>query len=149
MEKIVVKSTKKKYLIIDQFDNELGVIEIDPTDTNIAKRAVVAKDNILAYINEASKIADTENTDDAIDKITEIDKKIKTEINNLFNYDVAAVVFGETHCLSTSNGVTFVENFLEAITPVIEREFNKEQKASNDRISKYTQRYKNDRRSSK
>ena len=141
MERISVKSTKKQYLVVDQYDNELGVIEIDPTDSNIAKRGEFAKQNILAYIDEATKIAGTEDKDSAIDKISEIDEKIKQEINVLFNYDVSSVVFGATHCLSTSNGVTFVENFLEAVTPIIEKEFEKEAQASSSRVSKYTERY--------
>ena len=141
MERISVKSTKKQYLVVDQYDNELGVVEIDLTDTNIAKRADTAKENILAYIDEAATIADEEDKDTAIDKISEIDEKIKQEINILFNYDVSSVVFGATHCLSTSNGVTFVENFLEAVTPIIEEEFDKEAKAASARISKYTERY--------
>lgn len=141
MERITVKNTKKQYMVVDQFNNELGVIEIDPTDSNMAKRAETAKQNILGYIDEASKIADAEMKDAAIDKITDIDNKIKEEINTLFNYDVSSVVFGVTHCLSTSNGVTFVENFLEAIAPIIEKEFEAEQQASSKRVSKYTERY--------
>ncbi len=141
MERIQIKSTKKQYLIVDQYGNELGVIVIDPSDTNMAKRAEAAKDNILAYINEASQIADDKNEESIIDRIAENDKKIKEEINTIFNYDVSSVIFGDTHCLSTSNGVTFVENFLDAVTPVIEQEFEKEFQAASSRISRYTERY--------
>ncbi len=141
MERIQIKNTKKQYLIVDQYGNELGVIVIDPSDTNMAKRAETAKDNILAYINEASQIADDKNEESIIDRIAENDKKIKEEINTIFNYDVSSVIFGDTHCLSTSNGVTFVENFLDAVTPVIEQEFEKEFQAASSRISRYTERY--------
>lgn len=141
MERIQIKNTKKQYLIVDQYGNELGVIVIAPSDTNMAKRAKAAKDNILAYINEASQIADDKNEESIIDRIAENDKKIKEEINTIFNYDVSSVIFGDTHCLSTSNGVTFVENFLDAVTPVIEQEFEKEFQAASSRISRYTERY--------
>lgn len=141
MERIKVQSTKKQYLVVDQYDNELGVVLIDTSDTNMAKRAIVAKENILAYIDEATHTAGNEDEKDAIEKITEIDRKIKEEVNTLMNYDVSSVVFGATNCLSTSGGVTAVERFLEAITPVIEREFESEYKAASSRISKYTERY--------
>ncbi len=141
MERIKVQSTKKQYQIVDQYDNELGIVLIDTSDTNMAKRAMVAKENILAYINEASQSAGDEDEKTAIDKITEIDSKIKEEVNTLMNYDVSSVVFGATNCLSTSGGVTFVERFLEAITPVIEKEFEQEYKAASSRVSKYTERY--------
>ena len=141
MERIQIQSTRKQYLVVDQYDNELGVIAIDPSDTNIAKRAVTAKDNILAYIDEASQIVDEKNKENVIDELAAIDEKIKEEINTIFNYDVSAIVFGNIHCLSTSNGITFVENFLEAVTPIIEKEFEREFQATSNRISKYTERY--------
>ena len=141
MERIKIQSTRKQYLVVDQYDNELGVIAIDPSDTNIAKRAVTAKDNILAYIDEASQIVDEKNKENVIDELAAIDEKIKEEINTIFNYDVSAIVFGNIHCLSTSNGITFVENFLEAVTPIIEKEFEREFQAASNRISKYTERY--------
>lgn len=141
MERIKVQSTKKQYQVVDQYDNELGVVLIDTSDTNMAKRAAVAKENILAYINEATKVVDNEDEKSAIDRITEIDNKIKEEVNKLFNYDVSSVVFGATNCLSTSGGVTFVENFLSAITPIIEKEFEQEYKAASARVNKYTERY--------
>ena len=141
MERIQIQSTRKQYLVVDQYDNELGVIAIDPSDTKIAKRAVTAKDNILAYIDEASQIVDEKNKENVIDELAAIDEKIKEEINTIFNYDVSAIVFGNIHCLSTSNGITFVENFLEAVTPIIEKEFEREFQATSNRISKYTERY--------
>ena len=141
MERISIKSTKKQYLLVDQYDNELGVVTIDLSDTNMAKRADVAKENILAYIDEATKIADQKEDAKVIDMITDIDAKIKEEINKLFNYDVSSVVFGNTNCLSTSKGVTFVEHFLEAVAPIIEKEFEQETQAASSRVSKYTERY--------
>lgn len=141
MEKILITSGKKRYQIVDEYDNELGVIVIDPKDINILKRMEIAKDEILAYIDEASTIAGTEDDNAAIEKITAIDDKIKQAVNRLFNYDVSAVFFGEINCLSTSNGITFIERFLDAIIPVLEKEFSKEMDASSKRISKYTEQY--------
>lgn len=141
MEKILIISGKKRYRIVDEYDNELGVIVIDPKDINILKRMKIAKDKILAYIDEASTIAGIEDDDVAIEKITAIDDEIKQTVNGLFNYDVSAVFFGETSCLSTSNGITFIERFLDAIIPVLEKEFGKEMDASSKRINKYTEQY--------
>lgn len=141
MEKITVNSTKKKYLIVNQFGDELGVITIDPSDVNILKRSENAKKNIIEYIDEATKIAGTMNDEDAMEELDKIDKKIKHELNAMFDYDVSSIFFGQTHCLSTSGGITFIENFLDAVIPVIEKEFEKEIQAASDRIDKYTARY--------
>lgn len=141
MEKILVNSGKKRYQIVDEYDNELGIIIIDPKDVNLAKRALVAKDNILAYIDRAASIADSEKKKDAIEEISDIDEMIKKELNTMLGYDISSSVFKETNCLSTSNGITFVERFLDAIIPVIEKEFEKEFKAAESRINKYTAGY--------
>lgn len=142
MEKILVNSGKKRYQIVDEYDNELGVIVIDPKDVNLVKRAMTAKDNILAYIDKAAALSDDAGKEkDVIKEISEIDEMIKKELNTMFGYDISSVVFKETNCLSTLNGVTFIERFLEAISPVLEKEFDKEMKASESRVSKYTARY--------
>lgn len=141
MERIKVQSTKKQYLVVDQYDNELGVVLIDTSDVNMIKRADEAKKNILAYINEAARVSDNLDDESAMNKVTEIDNNIKQEVNKLLNYDVSSIVFGATNCLSTSGGVTFVERFLEAITPIIEMEFEKEFSATEKRVGKYTERY--------
>lgn len=138
MERIKVQSTKKQYLVVDNYDNELGVVTIDLSDVNMAKRAEVAKENIATFIDQAKDLADNDNM---IDEIVKIDKSIKEELNTMFNYDISSVVFGETSCMSTIGGVMFVEKFLEAVVPIIEQEFEKEGQASAKRVSKYTERY--------
>lgn len=141
MEKISVKTGKKRYLVVDEYDKKLGVVEIDPADTGILKRTEDAQVNIQEALNELSSLSDDIGKKEMADKLTSIDTRIREELNALFNYDVSSVVFKKTHCISTSNGVTFVERFLDAITPIIEKEFDKEFEASSKRIRKYTEKY--------
>lgn len=139
MEKIRVNGNLKEYMIVNEFDEELGVIRIDPSDFGIAQRIDDAQKKINEFLDQANSI----NTDgeDAVEKITSIDKGIKEEINNIFNYDVSSVVFGKTHCLSLQNGVSFVERVLDAIVPVVEVAIKKEMNASKNRVDKYTKQY--------
>ena len=144
MEKIKVQSGKKVYQIVDERDRELGVIEIDPADIGIVKRAEDAKRRIMAQL-EAAKAIDPKAKDFG-DKITRIDEEIKAALNDMFAYDISSVVFGQAHTLSTHKGVTFVERFLDAVVPVIENNFDTESAAMSKRMSQYTNQYRNNRR---
>lgn len=144
MEKIVIQSGKKVYQIVDERDRELGVIEIDPADVGIVKRAEDAKQRIMAQIDVMKGI--DPKAKDFADKVAGIDKEIKAALNDMFAYDVSSVVFGDTHALSTHNGVTLIERFLDAVTPVIEKNFDKESAAMTKRMSQYTNQYRNNRR---
>ena len=144
MEKIVIQSGKKVYQIVDERDRELGVIEIDPADVGIVKRAEDAKQRIMAQIDVMKGI--DPKAKDFADKVAGIDEEIKAALNDMFAYDVSSVVFGDTHALSTHNGVTLIERFLDAVTPVIEKNFDKESAAMTKRMSQYTNQYRNNRR---
>lgn len=144
MEKIVIQSGKKVYQIVDERDRELGVIEIDPADVGIVKRAEDAKQRIMAQIDVMKGI--DPKAKDFADKVAGIDKEIKAALNDMFAYDVSSVVFGDTHALSTHNGVTLIERFLDAVTPVIEKNFDRESAAMTKRMSQYTNQYRNNRR---
>ncbi len=147
MEKIVIQSGKKVYQIVDERDKELGVIEIDPADIGIVKRAEDTKKRIMAQIDIMHGI--DPKAKDFGDKIAQVDVAIKTAMNDMFNYDISSVVFGKTHALSTHNGVTFVERFLDAVTPVIEQIFDSESVAITNRAAKYTKQYHNNNRRKK
>lgn len=147
MEKIVIQSGKKVYQIVDERDRELGVIEIDPADVGIIKRAEDAEKRIMSQIDSVKDI-DTK-AKDFTDKVNKADEEIKAALNDMFNYDISSVVFGKTHSLSTHKGVTFVERFLEAVTPVIEKVFEDESTAIANRAAKYTKQYHNNNRRKK
>lgn len=57
----------------------------------------------------------------------------------LFDDDNASrVVFGNQNCLNTLDGISFVERFLIAFIPIIQKAYNDENKKSGERINKYT-----------
>ena len=99
MEKIVIQSGKKVYQIVDERDRELGVIEIDPADVGIIKRAEDAKKRIMLQIDSVKDI-DTKAKDFA-DKVNKADEEIKAALNDMFNYDISSLVGRHTVCLPT------------------------------------------------
>ncbi|CRZ34926.1 hypothetical protein DFR55_10982 [Herbinix hemicellulosilytica] len=139
MEKLRIQTGVKTYEIEDENGNVLGTINIYPRDFNIGKRAKEAQKKIEEYINEAEILA-VENEEDAIDKITEIDNKIKEQLDYIFNSKVSETVFKGLHCLDVvaSTGKYFIESFLDTILPVLSKELDAAVKASEKNIEQYT-----------
>lgn len=116
-------------------------IYVQASDFNIKVRARQAQKNIGALLEEIDK-ANPENEDAFTDVLEDIDKKVREQINFIFNSDVSAPVFGACSPLMTlSNGKSYVEAFLDAIIPELERIAKKAAEASEKRISKHTRKY--------
>lgn len=117
------------------------VIYIQASDFNIQLRAQQARKKISELLEEIDK-KKPENEVEFADFLEEIDKKVREQINHIFNYDVSKPVFGLcSPLMSLKSGKCYVEEFLEAITPVIEEIAKKAAKASEERIAKHTKRY--------
>lgn len=138
MSRLTLNTGVKNYEIEDENGRTLGTISIYPQDFNIGKRAKEAQKKIAEYIDAAEQIA-TENDDDAIESITEIDNKIKEQLDYLFNAEVSKTVFRGLHCLNVvaDGGKYFIESFLDMIIPVINAELDKAAETSQQKVSKY------------
>lgn len=116
-------------------------IYVQASDFNIKVRARQAQKSIGALLEEIDK-ANPENEDAFTDVLEDIDKKVREQINFIFNSDVSEPVFGACSPLMTlSNGKSYVEAFLDAIIPELERIAKKAAEASEKRISKHTRKY--------
>ena len=139
MIKAVVESTREQIEVVDQYGNQLGILEIDLSDFNFLKRAETCEKNIETLMDEAKKIAADKTDGDAavVDQITSLDEKMKKELDTMFDYGVSGVVFGNIHCMSMRNGVPFIERFLDTILPICKDVIKKESDESNKRVAKY------------
>lgn len=145
MERLQIETGIKKYEIVDENGDVLGVIRIDPKDFNMYERVEIAEKNIEELMNAAIKIADGDGADLIKEtRIVELDEKIKEQLNYLFDYDVSGIIFGNKNCLNLNHGVTFIQRFLDMIIPVIRNVVETESKESAERVGKYTNAYKND-----
>ena len=111
------------------------VIKINPADVGILKRLQAAQDSISALQEKYNTI----NTPEAL---AECDKDLRDIIDDVFAAPVADIAFGDTNCLSLAGGSSIYENFLNAIIPIVQETVKEESKASEKRISKYTDRVK-------
>lgn len=144
MSSIKISTGLKVYDIEDENGNVRGQISFNPSDMNFYTRANDMVDNMDKWTLELEGLNDSELTEkDIADKVKELDARVKEEINQLFDDENASdVVFGNQNVFNTLNGVSFVERFLTAFMPIIQKEFEKEQKKSNERVSKYTKQVK-------
>lgn len=138
MAKLQLSTGVKTYEIEDENGKLLGAISIYPNDFNIAKRAKEVQEKITTHINEAERIAN-QSGNDAVEQITELDNKIKEQLDYLFKTNVSCM-FNGLHCLNINpdNGKYFIENFMDMMMPVIEKEMRKAAEKNQQQVSKYT-----------
>lgn len=116
-------------------------IYVQASDFNIKVRARQAQKNIGALLEEIDK-ATPENEDTFTDVLEDIDKKVREQINFIFNSDVSEPVFGAcSPLMSLKSGKSYVEAFLDAIIPELEKIAKKATEASEKRIAKHTRKY--------
>lgn len=151
MQNISFNDGYKEYTINN---NETKVIRFNPSDFNIIDR--VAKSlNAIQNISEDMQKHDFElNSDGTVDAdtisdleyagkiISDCDKRIKEQINYILGNEVSDVVFGNHSCLSLVGGKPLYERFLDAVVPIIKKDVETAQKASQKRIEKYTKAVK-------
>lgn len=117
------------------------VIYVHATDFNIKVRANKARTEIGVMLEELDS-ASPENEEAFADVLENVDSRIREQINYIFDYNVSEPVFGACSPLMTlKNGKTYVEAFLDAFIPEIEKVAEKAAKASEKRINKHAGKY--------
>lgn len=126
-----------KYFSINNDENR--VICFNPSDINIISRiqkAAEALENITAE-DIKLKADGTPTVISAAEAVEDISRRIKEQIDFIFDSPVSDTVFRNQSPLSSVGGVPFYERFLEAVIPVIQREVSLEKQASLERADKY------------
>ena len=130
----------KEYLIND---DENRVIRVDTADYGILTRAHKANDAIQARVKDfdidigADGRALTDD-DTAIAEVEALEAFIRAQVDYIFDAPVSGVAFGNKNALSTRKGVMLYERFINAIMPIIEKDLEAENKASQARVDRYT-----------
>ncbi|RDU21940.1 hypothetical protein [Anaerosacchariphilus polymeriproducens] len=124
--------------------DESRVIRFNPCDMGILERIKKAYEEIEKAEEESKDIElkpDGTVKDDLEESVKALEvfkNVINTQIDYIFNSAVAEIAFNGQSPLSLVGGVPLYERFLNAILPIIEKDVKKEMKASQRRISKYT-----------
>lgn len=145
MNEIRLNTGLKAYKILDEMDNEIGVIRFRPTDNGIVYRfqdvskALQKKYSEVVNIIETLKDSDIED-DKLIELTRELDDYCKEQIDFLFNANVSKELFSVISPTSfISDGTeSYITHIIEKICPVILEEIEKNQKTK----TKYSEKYK-------
>lgn len=134
MERIKINDGSKSYEIVNQEDKVLGVFTFNPTDTNIVERYNAVAEELKEAVKNVE--GGGEQT------LVAASNKIKEKFGELIggNTETFFTITGPLTPLS--NGQLFVENILEAIAQIIEKEMNVRVKKVRAHMDKYTDRYK-------
>ena len=123
----------KTYDIRDSDGTLAGTIRFNPADPGIAGRLDEA----------AGKIEPLRGKPVTPENMLELDKAIRDQLDYAFGSPVSDVLFGGNSAVAfCDNGRLLIENVLDAISPVVRAEIESAQKASADRMEKYTAPYK-------
>ena len=135
-------------------------ILIDTGDINLPVRLSAAMDSLNSYftkmnnkfgvktLEDIDKVK-TGNVEDDVALLKQTDIDVRKIINAAFNtcsenepdfYDICKAAFGEANCCSVSkkSGNYYFEDFLIALSPVIEAEYNVRVDKLKNKVAKYT-----------
>lgn len=130
--KIVIDTADKEYSFYNKRDEHLFDIILNPADLDIVKRY----DTVVDTLNNL------DIKDDDVDAFYKADVMMKEQIDYLLNAPLSGKVFAQCNPFSPlESGKLFVEEVLEAVASVIEKEMNVRTKKVNSRIQKYTAKY--------
>ena len=140
MENLKFEIPYKEYSING---DESKVIRINTTDFAIFDRLKKAMKQIDDIAKEYENVAPKTDAE-ANDLFVSADKKVREQINYIFDSDVPTVAFGNANCFTVvlSNMQPLFYNCLNAIVPVIKKDLEKVMSKSNKNVSKYTSQLK-------
>lgn len=113
------------------------VIRFNPADIGIVAR-IEQTEKKFEELEEKLKACTEEG---AVEALKHADSAIKEQFDYMFNSDVSDVLFGGQSAVCTVKGEFLFMRIMEAVLPIVKEEIEKEQKASETRISKYTEQY--------
>ena len=131
LERFYINNDKNRYL------------EFNPTDASLYQKF----NSLHSFFEEIStqhEAKSFESEEDIMAFIDAQDKALKEKLDNIFGSGSCERVFGSLNLFSpTKTGATIFENFIEALTPMIEKSAILSHQESSKRIKKYTEKYRN------
>lgn len=118
-------------------------VSFNPTDSAFVENLFNAFDTLdkrqESYRSEVEKTADKR---EVFDVARRMDGEMREIINGVFGADVCGSLFVGMNVYALADGLPVWANLMLAIMDEIDTAFAREQKATNPRIAKYTQKYK-------
>ena len=117
-------------------------VSFNPTDSNFVERLYSAFEELDkkqdGYKSAIEKMQDNLKI---FDFARERDAEMRGIIDNVFNFSVSDMLFGEMNVYAIANGLPVWCNLMLAVMDEVDTSFAREQKATNPRITKYMAKY--------
>jgi len=145
---ISLESSRRKRFRIDKDDNR--ILELDTTDLSIVDRFQKKYDELVTVVDTAFKdipapsedgTVDTESVNAIIGSIADVDVKIRTIIDQIFNSNVSELCAPTGSMLDPINGKLRFEHIFDTLVPLYEADINSEMKKMTARVQKHTSKY--------
>ena len=118
--------------------DENAAIRVRTTDFSIIDRLSKVKAHVGGIVEDMKRLKESDTVEAYLTAFAEADKRVKAELDAVFDSPVSAAVFGGMNCLSFAGGQPVALNFLEAIMPEIKRDLETEHSAAKEKIDAYT-----------
>lgn len=129
---IIIDDGSKVYNIKNKQGKMLGKFEFRPSDTNIVKRY----EDVVDFFNNFTVPEDTEQA------IKTAEKEMTDKMSYLIGADAGEAFFSIMGPFSAlSSGELFIENVLNAVSKVIEKEMSVRTQKVQRRMNKYVAKY--------
>ena len=144
---IVVDDGSIKVPITNKQGDEIGVFYFRPTDIGIIDRFNTVAEEFDAITAPLANLSiNPDGTVDATDEeesaaLKEAENNLYAACDKLFGGNMSEAFFGKMHPFSPINGHFYCENALEAVGKFISKQFEREVKKIDARVSKYTHGY--------
>lgn len=139
---VVVDDGTREVPILNKFGKEICKIYFRPTDYSIIDRYNKVMARLNGVLEPLSGIAlerdGSAQNDSDWELLKSVEKRLKEEINFLFDMDEADAIFSTRDPFSSVHGEFFCTNVLNALGEFIKAAFEEEARLASERISEYT-----------
>lgn len=135
-------NTKKTNIrVLDENDEELGILSFYPSDFELPERVEKGQEQLKEIIMQVKADAQEKSEEEFFRVMHEMNEKAKEILNYIFNSDVA-IIFGNTSMFTpTSDGTLLIENIMDGIIPAIVKEIKKNTSKATENMQKYLKDY--------
>lgn len=144
---IVVDDGSVRVPINNKYNEEIGVFYFRPTDIGMIDRFNELADEFdkiaapLENVNIRPDGTVDENNEIEYQAMKEAEANLYAACDKLFDGNMSEAFFGKMHPFSPIKGRFYCENALESVGKFISKQFARETKKINSRISQYTHGY--------
>lgn len=136
---IDLSATRKKSFTIDGDENR--VIYLNTADVNIISRLKEVYGKLGSMSTEANNIATSDDIDETIVKLKQLDTEMRSLIDYIFDSEVSDICAPDGSMYDLFNGEFRFEHILSALLDLYETNIDKEFNAMKARVNKHTDKY--------